>query len=116
MSTIGADIMATQSIPKPTPEHQSRETTATSEKFTRKQLEWAFTEIADHAYNARLLAYEAIDIDNATAQVALICAMQSLIEQMGWIADHHGGSVLGEAANWMLPPAYHEAAKHQAEK
>jgi len=34
------------------------------------------------------------------------------MEQIGWIADHHGADTHGDATAWMLPPAYHAATEN----
>ena len=46
---------------------------------------------------------------DAGTQADLIAAAKAIVEQIGWIADHHNQPGLrGGAANWLLPPAYHE--------
>ena len=79
--------------------------------FSQEQIKWAFTEVSDSAFNAKKLINEAIcgSLDDPEAQAALLCGARSLIEQMGWIADHHMGEP-GGAPEWMLSPAYHKAA------
>ena len=39
-------------------------------------------------------------------------SQRPLMEQIGWIADHHGADTHGDATAWMLPPAYHAATEN----
>jgi hypothetical protein len=79
--------------------------------FTPEQMKWALSEIAHKASIAQTLCNEAIaapDEDRET-QSELIVAARFIVEQMGWIADHHSeAGQRGGATQWMLPPVYHE--------
>lgn len=78
---------------------------------TPEQMKWALAEIAHKADLARTLCNEAIAAPNEERDTAadLIAAAKAIVEQIGWIADHHNQpGFRGDAANWLLPPAYHE--------
>ncbi len=88
-----------------------------NEHFTDKQMTWVMEVIAQKAIVAHRLCIEAIQ--NATPEfldecVEMIQGAEGLIEQMGWMAEHHGGNEIhGDALKWMLPPVYHDAAKEE---
>ncbi len=88
-----------------------------SGQFTDKQMTWVMEVIAQKAMTAHRLCVEAIQCaspDHLDECVEMILGAEGLIEQMGWMADHHGGDdIRGGAAEWMLPPAYHDAAKEE---
>ena len=81
-----------------------------NDQFTTEQLKCAFDEITDKAFSALELCGDAIANPDADRQSAVLVGVEALVQQMGWIADHHGGKVLGDAASWMLPMKYHQAA------
>ena len=71
--------------------------------------------IAQKAMTAHRLCVQAIQCtspDDLDECVEMIQGAEGLIEQMGWMAEHHGGNEIhGDALKWMLPPVYHDAAK-----
>tara|TARA_R110002124_G_scaffold141679_1_gene306232 strand:+ start:19283 stop:19552 length:270 start_codon:yes stop_codon:yes gene_type:complete len=84
-----------------------------SDKFTHNQLRWALNTIAHKAALVQTLCGEAIQSTDdeqgeGGAGVDLIAAARSIVEQIGWIADHHSqAGERGDATQWMLPPFYH---------
>ena len=82
-----------------------------SEKFTDEQVKWALSEIAGKAYSALELCNEAIAKPGDCTQPAMLTGVEALLQQIGWIADHHGAHTHGDATAWMLPPKYHQAAE-----
>ena len=78
-----------------------------------EQTNLAFTEIANKAADARRVLFEAQvnHHEEPAVAAALVAGAISLLEQIGWMADRHGGAVLGDADQWMLPPAWHSSYK-----
>ena len=88
-----------------------------SGQFTDKQMTWVMEVIARKAIVAHRLCIQAVQYASPDSQdefIEMIQAAEGLIEQMGWMAEHHGSDEMrGDASKWMLPPVYHEAAKKQ---
>ncbi len=87
-------------------------------QLTANQAKWVFDRIAQLADQAREACYLAVDSGKLNPDPSeleycgtLICTAVSLINQIGWLADHGGANHKGDAADWMLPPAYHSATK-----
>ena len=84
--------------------------------FTVKQMQWAFCTIATNAHDAKQLCSDAIaNPGDLEAQAVLLGGVEALINQIGWIADHHDDEAnFGGAENWMLPPVYHCATEGES--
>ena len=77
--------------------------------FTAKQMAWVMDTIAQKATVAQQLCREAIQCTSPNSPDEcgrFIDGAKGIIEQIGWMADHHGdGGICGDAPQWMLPPA-----------
>jgi len=78
-----------------------------------KVMQWAMAEIASQAFLAKDLCTEAVansDSESRELQTSLIASVRSLIIHIGWIADRHAGhELVGDAADWLMSPAYKQA-------
>lgn len=85
-------------------------------RFSQSQIDAAFSEIAGSARIARTLCTEAIAAppEDLESQADLMVATRAILDRIGWVADLHTeklNRVVGNAADWMLPPVYHRAGK-----
>ena len=88
-----------------------------SEEFNIEQLKWAMDEISEAADCARKLSVQAIaeTTSDQNREAIRLVALRTVIEKIGCIAGLHGKCCDDRPAEWLLPPAYHDAAKSSAE-
>ena len=81
-----------------------------SVKTTDEQLTCVLEAIAGKADTVQRLCWDALQAVNQgeTAHGSqLLSAAESIVSQIGWLADVHGGDYKGGAKEWMLFPVYH---------
>ena len=82
-----------------------------------EQARWTVFEIAELARNAKRLSIDMVQMAGENdSLVALLVSNEVIAEKIGFLADLcstklTGSLIGGEAEEWLLPPAYHNAGR-----
>ena len=93
------------------------EINSTLNPATIEQARWIVSEISNLAQTSRRLSIDSVQMaGDDDSLVAIQLSNQVIAEKIGFLADlcsvkFGSNMVNGDAEEWMLPPAYHEAAQ-----
>lgn len=88
----------------------------TVKEFNEAQYRSAMLTISDAAVNAKRLCLDAMqEVPTSGPGASLLVGVEALLQKIGTISDMHAdGAIVGDAADWLLPPKYHSAQEESS--